>query len=120
MKIQLYLFFFTYQSNIINRLIAPAVTLKIQFGSFPQISSSARALGRSLDDETLTSRMLSRGRKDDNEEIIRKRLKVYRDQTAPLVEHYKKLGILSSVNGVGDVATKQSPGVLTKLFNWLF
>ena len=54
LKIQLYLFFFTYQSNIINRLIAPTITLNIRgFRKF-RISSSARALRRSLDHETLT------------------------------------------------------------------
>ena len=33
--------------------------------------------------------MLARGRADDTEEVIRTRLKVYHDQTAPLLEYYK-------------------------------
>ena len=32
--------------------------------------------------------MLARGRADDNEETIRTRLEVYRDETEPLIEHY--------------------------------
>ncbi len=56
-----------------------------------------------IDDDTLTKRMLSRGRKDDNEDVIRNRLKVYRAKTSPLVNHYRKLGILKSVNGCGKV-----------------
>ena len=47
--------------------------------------------------------MLSRGRKDDTESVIRNRLKIYRDITSPLVNHYKQLGILKPVNGSGTV-----------------
>ncbi len=56
-----------------------------------------------IDDHTLIKRMLSRGRKDDNEKVISNRLKIYREQTAPLVNHYKKLGILEAVDGFGSV-----------------
>ena len=56
-----------------------------------------------IDDDILLKRMLSRGRKDDTELVIRNRLKIYRDITSPLVNHYKKLGILKSVNGSGNV-----------------
>ena len=56
-----------------------------------------------IDDDTLTKRMLSRGRKDDTELVIRNRLKIYRDITSPLVNHYKKSGILKTVNGSGNV-----------------
>ena len=42
-------------------------------------------------------------RDDDREETIRKRLDVYEAQTAPLIDHYKKAGILKSVNGTGDI-----------------
>lgn len=56
-----------------------------------------------IDDDTLTKRMIARGRKDDTESVIRNRLKIYRDITSPLVNHYKKLGILKSVNASGTV-----------------
>ncbi len=42
-------------------------------------------------------------RKDDNEETVVNRLKVYHDTTAPLIDFYGKKGILAKVNGVGDI-----------------
>lgn len=39
-------------------------------------------------EDVVVERMLARGRADDNEETIRTRLGVYRDETAPLIEHY--------------------------------
>ena len=42
-------------------------------------------------------------RDDDKEETIRKRLDVYDAQTAPLMDYYKKKGVLKSVMGLGDI-----------------
>jgi adenylate kinase len=56
-----------------------------------------------LPDETLVQRMLSRGRADDTEAVIRHRLEVYRQQTAPLIDHYQQLGLLISVDAAGTV-----------------
>jgi adenylate kinase len=56
-----------------------------------------------LPDETLVQRMLSRGRADDTEAVIRNRLEVYRQQTAPLIDHYQQLGLLISVDAAGTV-----------------
>jgi len=42
-------------------------------------------------------------RADDNETTIRERLKVYQDQTAPLIDYYKKQGKFTSVDGEGSV-----------------
>lgn len=42
-------------------------------------------------------------RDDDSEEVIRKRLQVYRSQTEPLKEYYGKSGILYKVDGMGKV-----------------
>ena len=50
-------------------------------------------------DEVVTSRLLSRGRKDDSEETIKNRLVVYRQQTAPLIDYYQKHNLLKNVNG---------------------
>lgn len=41
-----------------------------------------------VDEDTVVERMLARGRADDNEETIRTRLQVYRNETAPLINHY--------------------------------
>lgn len=42
-------------------------------------------------------------RKDDQEETIRERLRVYQQQTAPLIAYYEKLGLLRDVPGVGEI-----------------
>lgn len=42
-------------------------------------------------------------RDDDKEETIKRRLDVYDAQTAPLMDYYKKSGIVKSVKGVGSI-----------------
>jgi adenylate kinase len=42
-------------------------------------------------------------RSDDTEETVRARLKVYRDNTFPLIEYYEKKGILVNVDGKGNI-----------------
>jgi adenylate kinase len=44
-------------------------------------------------------------RSDDNEQTVGNRLKVYQQQTAPLVNYYKAQGKLRTVRGVGTVST---------------
>jgi adenylate kinase len=56
-----------------------------------------------LDDAVLLQRLLARGRSDDNEAVIRNRLEVYRAQTAPLIEHYRGMGLLQAVDASGTV-----------------
>jgi adenylate kinase len=50
-------------------------------------------------DEVLVARLLGRGRADDQEEVIRHRLEVYREQTAPLIDFYNQRQKLATVNG---------------------
>jgi len=42
-------------------------------------------------------------RDDDKEETVRERLRVYREQTEPLIEYYQKKGILYNVDGTKDI-----------------
>jgi adenylate kinase len=42
-------------------------------------------------------------RPDDKEDVIAKRLEVYAAQTQPLIEHYRKLGLLRVVKGEGEL-----------------
>jgi len=42
-------------------------------------------------------------RDDDKEETIRERLRVYEEQTAPLIEYYRKKGLLRPIDGVGKI-----------------
>jgi adenylate kinase len=56
-----------------------------------------------LDDAVLVQRLLSRGRADDNEEVIRHRLTVYRQQTEPLIAYYRERDLLAPVEAAGTV-----------------
>lgn len=56
-----------------------------------------------LEAPVLLQRLLARGRADDNEDVIRHRLTVYEDQTAPLIAHYKAQGLLQEVEASGTV-----------------
>lgn len=42
-------------------------------------------------------------RDDDREDVVRRRLAVYREQTRPLVEYYRGRGLLVDVDGEGSV-----------------
>jgi adenylate kinase len=42
-------------------------------------------------------------RDDDKEATVRNRLKVYQEQTAPLVEHFKRKGVLIDIDGSGGI-----------------
>ena len=50
-------------------------------------------------EEELVSRLKGRGRADDTEDVIRNRFKVYRDETAPLLDYYADE--LKTVDAVG-------------------
>ena len=101
---------------------APEYTLALSAGflldGFPRTLAQAEALDAMLaklekpldctlffdvDFDEITKRLLSRGRADDNEDTIRKRLAVYEEQTAPLISYYEGTGKLKTVKGVGSV-----------------
>ena len=86
---------------------------------FPRTVSQAEALDQLLsilnqphpqvvyfnvDSEVLVKRMLGRGRLDDNEETIYRRLEVYQAQTAPLIDFYQRRHCLKTVDGNLSVA----------------
>jgi adenylate kinase len=59
-------------------------------------------------DEELKARILKRatteGRSDDTVEGLAQRLIVYRQDTAPVLEHYREVGTrIEAINGVGDI-----------------
>ncbi|AQA21808.1 MULTISPECIES: adenylate kinase [Rhodococcus] len=54
-----------------------------------------------VDDDVVVERMLARGRADDTEDVIRNRMRVYREETAPLLDHYA--GQIVTVDAVGEV-----------------
>jgi adenylate kinase len=83
---------------------------------FPRTLAQADALAELLDattnqldavvalevpEDTLVQRLLERGREDDTEDVIRRRQQVYREETAPLLDNYRKQ--LVSVAAVGEI-----------------
>jgi len=65
------------------------------------------ALQIDVDAEQVVRRIAKRaaleGRSDDTEETVRNRLKVYAEQTAPVVDYYARKGVLSRVLGDGSI-----------------
>jgi adenylate kinase len=54
-----------------------------------------------VSEDELLSRLRSRGRADDTDDVILNRMKVYRDETAPLLDYYQ--GELKTVDAVGSL-----------------
>lgn len=63
--------------------------------------------GRELDavlcvevpEDELVRRAVLRGRADDSEEVVRERLRVYREKTEPLIGYYRERGLLYPIDG---------------------
>ncbi|MGE2735288.1 adenylate kinase [Mycolicibacterium vaccae] len=83
---------------------------------FPRSVEQAKALAEMLEkrnlsldavlefrvpEEELVNRLKGRGREDDTEDVIRNRFKVYRDETAPLLDFYADS--VTTVDAVGDL-----------------
>ena len=66
-----------------------------------------KALALTVDEEQIVQRLAKRaaeeGRSDDTEEVVRNRLAVYREQTAPVAGHYREKGLLTEVDGMGEI-----------------
>lgn len=105
-----------------ERLAAADAAEGFVLDGFPRTAGQAEALdgilaetGQTLErcvaievhEDTVVGRLLKRaeieGRSDDNEETIRNRMRVYREQTAPLLAHYGALGVLATVDGMGSM-----------------
>jgi adenylate kinase len=105
-----------------ERLQQPDCAHGCLFDGFPRTISQAESLderlhedGRAIDlvvelqvnEEELVRRLLLRAeesdkpRADDTREAIPKRLEVYRSQTAPVVEYYRRKGLLCEIDGEG-------------------
>lgn len=105
-----------------DRIKNPDAQEGFMFDGFPRTVGQAKALSEMLDNEgvsidavisievndnEITKRILERakieGRKDDTEEVVKNRLKVYRDQTEPLKSYYESSGVMREIDGMGTV-----------------
>jgi adenylate kinase len=99
---------------VVERLAKPDAQPGWLLDGYPRTLGQVEAMGRNLGEpfvdlavnldvpvEIVTERMLSRGREDDTEDAIRRRLELYQEQTAPLLAHFDGQGRLVEVDGVG-------------------
>jgi adenylate kinase len=99
-----------------DRLTHPDASDGFILDGYPRSVEQAQALhdmlerrGTKLDavlefrvsEDVLLERLRARGRADDTDEVILNRMKVYRDETAPLIEYYSSE--LKTVDAVGAV-----------------
>lgn len=59
-------------------------------------------------EEVLVARALGRQRADDQEDVVRERLRVYAQKTQPLVGEYERRGLLRSISGDNEIENVQS------------
>ena len=62
-----------------------------------------KVINMNADQNEIISRLIKRGRSDDNKETIENRLKVYFDSTYPVKEYYDKMKISMEIDGMGEV-----------------
>jgi adenylate kinase len=53
--------------------------------------------------ERLRLRAIDQGRSDDDESVVRHRLQVYQEQTAPLIDIFTSRGLVAPIDGIGDI-----------------
>ncbi len=82
---------------------------KNQATSLDQIATVDRVLFIHLSDEDALNRLLNRvdekgnKRKDDKEDVIRERIKLFHEQFDALLEHYKSQGLVTEIDGSGSI-----------------
>ena len=79
-----------------------------------EIEVDELALFARIENRASERRRTGTARSDDNAEILRKRLAIYRETTAPLLPYYRAKGLLRSVDGMISIE-----GVATQIDNLL-
>ncbi|GAB3793010.1 adenylate kinase [Spirosoma humi] len=108
-----------------NKSVSATSAAGFIFDGFPRTVPQAQALDELLsqhntkitkmialvvDSEELTRRLLLRGQTsgrpdDQNEELIRRRVKEYNDKTAPVADYYSQQGKFAAIDGIGEIDT---------------
>lgn len=115
-----------------DRLSQPDCAHGAILDGFPRTTAQAEALDRLLaeidgkinivpyinvDEEVLVQRLINRGRiegrADDTEDTIRTRMRVYQEETAPLLAFYRERGLLTEINGEQSIEAVQRDLVST-------
>jgi len=104
-----------------ERLAEPDAENGFLLDGFPRTDAQAQGLVEMLapqgidiaidievPDDVVTQRMLARGRDDDTPEAIQRRLQLYQEETAPLLDFFSSLGVLAAVDGLGTEQEVQS------------
>jgi adenylate kinase len=99
---------------VVDRLAKPDAEPGWLLDGYPRTLGQVEAMERNLGEdfvdlavnldvpvEIVTERMMSRGREDDTEEAIRRRLELYEEQTAPVLAFFEPRDQLVTVDGVG-------------------
>lgn len=100
-----------------ERLSQPDTANGFLLDGYPRTQDQARALERMLPEGTsldavlnmivpeseILERLSKRGRSDDGDDTILKRLRIYRETTKPIAEYYRERGILHDIQGVGSI-----------------
>ena len=86
----------------------------VQAGSFLRFLDErewriARVFHVCAPDEVVLQRLLARGREDDSPEVIRERLRVYREETEPVLDAFRQAGVsVVDVDNTAPVEEVQS------------
>jgi adenylate kinase len=129
-------------SVVINRIDHSDAANGFILDGFPRTVTQAEALDQELatrgikldavlelevDEDALLDRIRGRAqqaanngesiRSDDNPEVFKTRLDVYRAQTAPVTEYYRSQGLLNTVDGLQsiDIVTEELAAALAKM-----
>ncbi|MFM8869885.1 MAG: adenylate kinase family protein, partial [Candidatus Nanopelagicus sp.] len=52
-------------------------------------------------------------REDDKEEVVTRRLQIYAEQTAPIIEFYKSAGLVKNISALGEVSEITKKAIAT-------
>lgn len=86
------------------------------------VCRSSMVLFFATTEEEMLKRLLERGktsgREDDNEESIRKRFRVYKEQTMPVIENYSQEGKVATIDATAtvDEVHKKAKSVVARVF----